>query len=104
MLVHALGEALGRLGAVVAPRRVLGGGGLSLDGRRGGLGGTATGEHASDGVADGGADGDTTVSFHTSLSVHYRFFATQGPGAGRMGRGRKVEKKKKKTYAAVLAI
>lgn len=66
MLVHALGEALGGLGAVVAPRRVLGGGSLSLDGRGGGLGGggrTATGEHASDGVADGGADGDTTVRF-----------------------------------------
>ena len=63
MLVHALGEVLGGgLAVVVAPRLLLGR--LRLDG--GGLGrglsggGGAAAKEATDGVADGGADSDTT--------------------------------------------
>lgn len=63
MLVHALGEVLGGgLAVVVAPRLLLSGLGLDGGGLGRGLsgGGGAAAEEATDGVADGGADSDTT--------------------------------------------
>ncbi|KAI9163482.1 UBX7 UBX (ubiquitin regulatory X) domain-containing [Paramyrothecium foliicola] len=64
VLVHALGEVLGgALAVVVGVPRLLLGSGLGLDGLGSGLsrGGGAAAEKATDGVADGGADGNTTV-------------------------------------------
>lgn len=66
MLVHAVREALGRhgtigvlllVGVVVALLLLSGGGGLGICGLAG-----ATTKEATDGMADGGADGNTTTS------------------------------------------
>lgn len=66
VLVHAVREALGSHGAVrvlllvgvvVALLLLLGGSGLGVRG----LGGTAAAKEAADGVADGGANGNTTA-------------------------------------------
>lgn len=59
VLVEALCEVLGGTGAVVVLLLVLLGRGLGLDGS-GGFGGAAA-EEAADCVADGRADGDTSV-------------------------------------------
>lgn len=71
MLVHAVGEALGRhgtigvlllVGIVVALLLLSGGGGLGVCGLAG-----ATTEEATDGMADGGANGNTTTSGKITL-------------------------------------
>lgn len=93
VLVEALREGLGGAGAVVVLRpRVLGrSSSLDLLGGRSRLGGAAA-EEATDGVANGGADGDTTVVEDLVSSVLRR----QGVLCSAAEDGR--------TYAAVLAI
>lgn len=77
MLVHAVREALGRHGAVgilllvgvvVALLLLSGGSSLGVCGLAG-----ATTEEATDGMADGGADGNTTTSKDNSVSKYALF-------------------------------